>query len=460
MLRHFEKKISNIKDIKGIRIKTFNAVMIAAACLVFAALLYNTALLPGKYETLSEHTEEYVECGKNASELREASDYLTEQVRLYAINMNIDNMNNYFNEVNVTKRRNHALENLEAANTSASLKQSLEAALESSNDLMKTEAYSMKLISLANGYSDDVLPEEVRSIQLKAEDMRLSPEEMIEKGRSMVFDSGYQNAKALIYSHLDHFIDGTMTHLSEEQELVYSGLGDAITLQSILIVVLFLINIITFIAIYTLIVRPLTIHVRRIEENGMLEIMGAYEFKYLAITYNDIYELNAANQEVLKKKAERDSLTGLMNRGTFENLKRIFKESQSPLALLIVDVDKFKTVNDTYGHSVGDKVLIRVGNTLEKTFRSTDKIARIGGDEFAVVLTDIRKEDASAIREKAAEIGKVLSQSEYDISAITLSIGAAFSDQGFHDKLFEQADKALYEAKESGRNRICIYEET
>ena len=138
MLKYFENRISNIKEIKGIRIKTFNAVMIAAACLVFAVLLYNTALLPGKYKDLSEQTEEYVECEKSASELREASDYLTEQVRFYAINMNIDNMNNYFNEANVTKRRNHALENLEAANTSASLKQSLEAALESSNDLMKT----------------------------------------------------------------------------------------------------------------------------------------------------------------------------------------------------------------------------------------------------------------------------------------------------------------------------------
>ena len=152
------------KPIRGVRIRTFTACMIALSSVLFIFIIYNISVMPKLYHTLAEHTDEYIACEKDASMLKEASDYLTEQVRLYAQNMDIQNMQLYFEEANVTRRRENALVDLEKQDAGEAAQESLQAALDSSNDLMVREIYSMKLVSVANGYSDDVLPQEVCSL--------------------------------------------------------------------------------------------------------------------------------------------------------------------------------------------------------------------------------------------------------------------------------------------------------
>ena len=132
---------------------------------------------------------------------------------------------------------------------------------------------------------------------------------------------------------------------------------------------------------------------------------------------------------------------------------------RSPIALLIVDVDKFKLVNDGYGHEMGDRVLKRVAKLLETSFRSTDYPARIGGDEFAVILTDISPDMESMITEKIRSINDALLHPADDLPAVSLSVGGAFSAAGFADELYNQADTALYHVKEQGRCNCSFYHE-
>jgi diguanylate cyclase (GGDEF)-like protein len=206
-----------------------------------------------------------------------------------------------------------------------------------------------------------------------------------------------------------------------------------------------------------LIVKPLQVYVKCIKDRNRLEIMGAYEFKYLALTYNDIYDLNEANRAMLQHKIEHDTLTGVLNRRAFEQLKQVLKIKSIPLALLIVDVDNFKLINDTFGHEVGDKVLKEVAQILERSFRGNDYVARIGGDEFGVILTECSSSVAHVINQKVDRINQQLQNQDNDLPCVSLSIGMAFSDNGFSDDLFHNADDALYKVKEHGRCGFCFY---
>jgi diguanylate cyclase (GGDEF)-like protein len=167
------------------------------------------------------------------------------------------------------------------------------------------------------------------------------------------------------------------------------------------------------------------------------------------------------------KKARTDVLTGLYNRGLLESrTARILsrcREDSVMHALIIIDFDHFKQVNDNYGHLRGDGALKALADALRRSFRSTDVIARIGGDEFAVFCTGIGNiEQLSNIVSRLMDDWRGT-----DIAAkggakfrATLSIGAAIAprDGVRYDELFNKADTALYRSKHQGRDRFTIYD--
>ena len=441
------------KKIKGIKITTLNMSMIVLSLIVFVLLIGGTFSLNRKYESLINNTGDYMLCEKAAGDLSNASDYLTEQVRLFTVNYDSRNMFNYFEEANSVQRREKALDSLKDNEMGTGSAESLNKALKASNDLMEREIRAMKLICVANGYEN--MPEEVKDYVLNIEDMNLSNDEKINKARTLVFDEGYESAKEVIRTHLGHYTDSIIDVLDQRQSLLENNMNKALSYQRILIIILFVMNVITFIAITVLIIRPLSIHIKHIKEDNLLNITGSYEFKYLALTYNDIYEINKANKLALEDKAKHDPLTGLLNRGGYDDLKNILKDSTSPLAFVIFDVDKFKDINDTYGHEKGDEVLKEVGSLLQTTFRASDYAIRLGGDEFALVMMDMRRRNIDALKEKLNYLNKTLSN--YNPS-VSLSIGVAFSDAGFYEELYKQADSALYEVKKNGRGSFRVFE--
>ena len=180
----------------------------------------------------------------------------------------------------------------------------------------------MRLISEAQGYETDLLPAEVQNIQLTEEDITSGREDKIRKAQELVFDEGYQEAKSLIENHITQFLDSIIATTEINHVESAEALEQTLALQRIWISILFVMNIITFGIITMLVVRPLKIYIKCVKDNLMFETVGSYEFKYLALTYNNIYELNAANQAMLKKKAEYDTLTGVMNRGAFIQFAR------------------------------------------------------------------------------------------------------------------------------------------
>ena len=172
---------------------------------------------------------------------------------------------------------------------------------------------------------------------------------------------------------------------------------------------------------------------------------------------------NAALFSQVKSRADHDGLTRIHNRRAFderlvEELRR-HQRYRQPMSLLMLDIDHFKAVNDTYGHPTGDDVLREVGRVLAETLRSTDFTARYGGEEFVVILPQTSEDQSRMLAERLrALIAATQFQHDGRTFSITVSIGVASLLPGALAKrkdLLEKADQALYQAKHRGRNQVC-----
>ncbi|MGJ8645795.1 MAG: bifunctional diguanylate cyclase/phosphodiesterase [Marinomonas colpomeniae] len=171
-------------------------------------------------------------------------------------------------------------------------------------------------------------------------------------------------------------------------------------------------------------------------------------------------------QEELEKRAYYDHLTGLANRGSFfQQCESILNKTlldDTPLSIVMMDVDHFKNINDAYGHKAGDSVLKKLAEVSQSVLRQDDLIARIGGEEFAILLPSTKEEGAIRVAEKlrvAIEKSMVLSPENQKIY-LTVSLGVAYKKSGYCsvDELLSQADKALYQSKDAGRNCVLSLE--
>ena len=173
-------------------------------------------------------------------------------------------------------------------------------------------------------------------------------------------------------------------------------------------------------------------------------------------------ELLVANEN-LKNLAAKDSLTGILNRGSFYDYAHpLLIGSQrrgAPASFILMDIDRFKIINDTHGHFVGDKVLVHFAHLTEELLRKPDLFGRIGGEEFAIFLPDTESDEAFRL---ADDIRKTVGASVLDVDGetitYTISLGVASSEPRdiSVDELLKRADLKLYEAKNKGRDRVQI----
>ncbi len=181
------------------------------------------------------------------------------------------------------------------------------------------------------------------------------------------------------------------------------------------------------------------------------------------IAFSHVYEITREQSEQrLTQQAHSDPLTQLPNRAHLQtrfDLERSRHQRQgNPLSLVLLDLDFFKRINDTHGHAAGDKALQYFANLMRTTVRQTDLVARMGGEEFCLLLPDTDKEQARMVADK---IRRKLSQEALDLEGapVTLTVSGGIAQLGADgdtlDILTRSADEKLYEAKSTGRNRIA-----
>ncbi|MDQ2075840.1 GGDEF domain-containing protein [Marinimicrobium sp. ABcell2] len=177
----------------------------------------------------------------------------------------------------------------------------------------------------------------------------------------------------------------------------------------------------------------------------------------------EINQLLEQRRRILERRSKLDPLTGAYNRaGIEESLAESFKNwryKNKPLSLLLFDVDHFKAVNDTHGHTVGDRVLRELTSVILSNIRGTDRFARWGGEEFIIVCGDTELTQATDMAEK---LRRIISESTFaDGLDITVSFGVAQIQPGETlEALFNRTDQALYKAKDAGRNTVCTGDNT
>jgi diguanylate cyclase (GGDEF)-like protein len=177
----------------------------------------------------------------------------------------------------------------------------------------------------------------------------------------------------------------------------------------------------------------------------------------LQVHQESLLEANAR----LAALASHDGLTGLKTRRAFEErmvdeLARIRRSSQ-PVSLLLLDIDHFKSFNDSFGHPRGDEVLRAVARLLSRAIRDTDIAVRYGGEEFAIILPNTDSDGAAMMGER---LRAAIEEAPWSERAITMSVGAATATTHTTDlaELLEHADRALYRSKQGGRNRVTLAE--
>jgi diguanylate cyclase (GGDEF)-like protein len=169
--------------------------------------------------------------------------------------------------------------------------------------------------------------------------------------------------------------------------------------------------------------------------------------------------------QMLKQQVARDSMTDLYNHNHFmETLKREMSRAErynNPLSLIMADIDKFKAINDTFGHIVGDRAIKAVAGCLKTELRESDRIARYGGDEFAIILPETEINEALRVAERIRQSVDGL-RIKYDDNFLNLTMSFGIFSYGLDEKItpdesIRRADVALYQAKKRGRNQCCMF---
>ena len=427
--------------------------------LVLSALCITISVFGFKqYTVLRSAMQDYISCENAVHELQDGSDNLTRQVRLAAATGDAQYIDAYFEEANVAQNREKALQDLDALNVSEEAITALQTALSDSDALMQTEYYAMRLVEENLGTAPAAWPTELQSVQLSAEDAALSPEERLYKAQQLVIGLDYEEAKDAIsldvnaaVSVLTDAIDARQSHADALFVRVFFII---IACVAVFAVMMLLVCLMTRFWVVT----PLLKFNRDIERDAKLTVGGANELQTLAATYNKIFEENEARQRLIQHQAEHDPLTDLLNRGAYDRILDLYQSEHRDFALILIDVDTFKSVNDNNGHAVGDDILKKVAKLLTVTFRTIDYVCRIGGDEFAIIMVEMTSDLDYTITEKITEINHRLSHPDDGLPPVSLSVGVAFTDRKDPGKSqFTDADSALYYTKEHGKHGCTFY---
>ena len=445
-------------DKPSIRLRAVSILFSVLAFIAAAALMLADVAVARGYQRMAQASDRYIGAQFAASEMSAGSDYLTDRVRCFVVTGDVQYLKDFEEEVQVTRRRDKAVEDLEIlhAGSDSEALESLNTALDLSNELVLVEDKAMRLIVENGRYSAKDIPEDIASIVLTPEEKAMTPEEREELAQTLVFDSNYMEYKDRIRENVQSCTESLIRTSSEELKQSSVRLSALVNLQTVLTVLFFFIVVGIILIIAVMIRAPLLKMVKKMQNQEEAPVKGVEEIRFVARTYNRILEENREAKEKLSREASQDALTGLFNRGAYD----LWMESTDTehIALILIDVDHFKEVNDTYGHDVGDKVLKRVAEVLRGNFRSVDILCRIGGDEFAVVMTRVNSSLRQLVRNKIDRMNDILLHPKDDLPAVSLSVGVAFSDrENPQGDIFKDADTALYRVKDAGKSGCEIY---
>ena len=439
---------------KGISVRVIHIWLIIVTILMAGTVIYCTYRLTYTFLHLTAASEEHLELEKAAHDLMDASDYLTERVQRFTLDGDVRFLNEYFEEAFDTSRREAALDRMNIDKKNVAALEQLQQAMDNSVKLMDREYYAMRLVIEAKGYTD--YPAQLKDVRLSDEDALLSPDEKMQRATEMVLDDEYYRQKDLIRFNMQESIDEVDKLMQNMASTELSALKRETVIVRFVILILTLFILFTVWLASYLELSPMLKAVEMIKDDRPIPEVGVSEFRYLAQAYNRMHTKTRSSLEHLNYKASHDELTGAYNRAGYDALMTDLNLQDT--YMLLIDVDNFKSINDNHGHDTGDKVLVKVVNTLNMIFRDNDCICRIGGDEFVVLMIKSADMPRRLIESKIELIKEKLEETKDGLPPISLSIGIV-NGKEVTDKstLFEKCDEAMYQSKRQGKNTYTFY---
>lgn len=434
MKNFFRESTEKNKNNRSETLSLLGSFLIVLTAIVFVLILFISYAVNQNFKTLKASTNRFITSTQSFETIRSSSNELTELVRLFVINHDEQFALSYIDIIENNRSQKNALENLRPLYPDGDFTiKRLENSLMQADNLIALDLYNMRLCYEAIGKRAEEIPERIRNIKIKPADEKLSKEEMQNLAVKNVFGNGYLIYKFRVDENCFLTVKAISDEIKQTLDADSEKLGRNLDRLRILILLLLVIN--------------------------ALSSIGLKEFKSVTSSYNKIYEIGERRTRTLLKNAEYDALTGILNRRAYEQICQNSSEQKRSIALLLIDMDDFKSINDTYGHIGGDTALKSLATILSETFRNGDYVARIGGDEFAAVLTDFKEDGFKIVTEKIDSINEQLSGLE-NIRNVSISVGMAFSPNGYSEELYKKADKALYAVKNSGKKGCRIYDES
>lgn len=435
----------------GIRLNLLNQLLVAFAVVLGVGMIYATYQTDQSFHAMIDTTNRYVASQRDTGMLEESAAALSEACREYLSTGEMQYVHQYAGQLEAVLRQGIGTD--ETAGSDPYLLKARESAV----TLSQMESYAIRLMAEARGDALAAYPAIIQSLSLKPEDEALSGEEKRAAALAVLTNEAYLAAR----EQLTRSVDDSHRTVSQETQV---RTGESASMLTRLVhrqkVLIGLFLAAAFLAVWinsALIIRPLKKSIGHLDQRDRIPVKGSYEMRRMARVYNDVLEENNEKNEALSYSATHDPLTGLYNRGAYDQAYREMDQRQ--IGVLIIDVDRFKHFNDEHGHDVGDRVLKRVADVLRLSFRAQDHISRIGGDEFCVIMQGAGREQGPVVKEKVNAMNALLSRSEDDLPPISLSVGVAFGDREHPSgDIFKDADTALYRMKQKGRTGCEIFE--
>lgn len=397
--------------------KSLQTLIFLGSIFLFTCLLVNTINLKKNTDNLFEITNLYQNAEDEAFVFNTTSDYMTSEAHYFVTMGNLENLQNYFIEVKDTKRREESMRKI-TENVQISCTQYIERMMELSRILEQYEVYAFRLVCDAYKINDKDLPEEMKNVVLNEIDQELDKRAKLEKALKLLFAENYQVLKMEMKQQLLDFYDTVLSDLNSSN--IY----------------------------YEDKIRSMTVH----------EIVYIVALFLVLFLFFCISGLVGSSHRLLLKINRTDTLTGVFNREAFNKAKYDYSRLNKELCFVMIDVDHFKEINDTFGHDIGDRVLKEITRVITEKFREEDAIYRIGGDEFVMILNEWKSDKEELLLKKWNEINEILHEGSKEVPPTTVSVGIAFSHTGYSERLQKHADIALYLAKGAGRACARIYQ--
>ena len=440
---------------KGISLIWVHIIMLSVSIITAGALFGASLAAQSHFNEIQRVSDGYLKCTIDLHDFDEASDYLTNRAREFVTTGHRESLDNYVASIYTERKRETTVADIQYYFPDGEINQFAGDAIHYSDELAKVEMYSIRLA--ANGYGITELPSSIASITIKDSDLALPPEEQIGTAKESLFDENYLLLKKKIDDSIDSAFSSLIRVSDARHEEASNRLNALLVVNSITLplMIAFLAGygILTYIFVFS----PLKKGMKAIEEDRDIDVEGAREVQFLSESYNAMHRLHKTQEKALKYEVGHDILTGLFNRHDY--MARCNESAKDELYYVIGDIDRFKGINDTYGHASGDHVLTEFARRLREAFLNHDTVYRIGGDEFVIM---VESSDKASLEKRLIEVNHTFEElsAQGHTPQASMSFGAVWKtkDMSF-EEAYRKADKALYTVKGKGGKSVAFYDE-